>query len=99
MHAFQQNSFSGKSSSFKRQSGALIFSDNTLDSSARMVRVKGSSIIACMNRGMSVSGISRDSKIYGNYFHKLIFAQVLTIFPPFYEMPIINFTATCVAVQ
>jgi hypothetical protein len=32
-------------------------------------------------------------------FHKLIFVQLLDIFPPFYEMLIINFTATCVAVQ
>jgi hypothetical protein len=63
-----------------------------------MARVKGSSIIACMNSGMSASGKSHDSKIYGNYFHKLIFIQLLKIFPPFYEMPI-SFTATCVAVQ
>jgi hypothetical protein len=64
-----------------------------------MVRVKGSSIIACKNSGMSASGISRDSKIYDNYFHKVIFIQLLKIFLPFYEMPIINFTATCMAVQ
>jgi hypothetical protein len=64
-----------------------------------MVRVKGSSIIACKNSGMSACGTSRDSKIYGNYFHKLIFVQLLKIFPPFYEIPIINFAATCMAVQ
>jgi hypothetical protein len=84
MHDFLRNSISGRSSYFKRQSGKLIFADTTFDSSAMMVRVKGSSIIACMNSGMSASGTSRDPKIYGNYFHKLIFVQLLKIFPPFY---------------
>jgi len=32
-------------------------------------------------------------------FLKLILVQLLKIFPHFYEMPIIIFTATCVAVQ
>jgi len=48
-----------------------------------MVRVKGSSIIACMNSEKSASGITCDSKIYGNYFHKLIFVQLIKIFSPF----------------
>ena len=99
MHDFLWNSISGSSSYFKRQSGTLIFSDTTLDSSAMMVRVKGSSIIACMDSGMSASGTSSDSKMNGKYFHKLIFVQLLKIFPPFYQMSIISFTATCVALQ
>jgi hypothetical protein len=58
-------------------------SDTTLDISAMMVTVKGSSILACMNSGMSAFGTSRYSKIYGNYLHKIIFVQLLKILPPF----------------